>query len=32
MKAIQDINIRQNHSPIQILTLENPGGDQYGAL
>jgi len=32
MKTIRDINIRHNYSPIQILTLENLGGDQYGAL
>ena len=32
MKTIRDINIRHNYNPIQILTLENLGGDQYGSL
>ncbi|MBU0701293.1 PIN domain-containing protein [bacterium] len=32
MKAIQEINIKQDYSSIQILTLENLGGDQYGTI
>ncbi|MFH1860023.1 MAG: PIN domain-containing protein [bacterium] len=32
MKAIQEINIKQDYPSIQILTIENLGGDQYGAI
>lgn len=32
MKAIHEINRKQQYQDIQILTLENLGGDQYGAL
>jgi len=32
MKAIHEINREQQHEDIQILTLENLGGDQYGTL
>jgi len=32
MKAIHEINIRENYPPIEILTLENIGGEKYGTL
>ena len=32
MKIIQEINVQQNYSEIQILTLEQIGGAQYGSL
>ncbi|MBF0100957.1 MAG: PIN domain-containing protein [Desulfobacterales bacterium] len=32
MKAIHEINIRENYPAIEILTLENIGGDKYGTL
>jgi predicted nucleic acid-binding protein len=32
MKMIHEINRKQQYQNIQILTLENLGGDQYGTL
>jgi predicted nucleic acid-binding protein len=32
MKAICEINSEQGYNPVQILTLENLGGDKYGTL
>ena len=32
MKAIHQINREQQYQPIEILTLEQLGGDQYGTL
>jgi len=32
MKIIHGINIRENYPAIEILTLENIGGDKYGTL
>jgi predicted nucleic acid-binding protein len=32
MKTIRDMNIEFGFKPLQILTLENLGGDQYGTL
>ncbi len=32
MKAIQVINLQQHYPEIQILTLENIGGAQYGSI
>lgn len=32
MKVIHQINQEQNAHPIEILTLEHVGGDQYGTL
>ena len=32
MKAIHEINREQQYQDIQILTIENLGGDQYGTL
>jgi predicted nucleic acid-binding protein len=32
MKVIHEINREQHYQGIQILTLENLGGDQYGTL
>lgn len=32
MKAIHEINRKQQYQDIEILTLENLGGDQYGTL
>ena len=32
MKTIHKINREQQYQDIQILTLENLGGDQYGTL
>ena len=32
MRAIQEINVQQHYPEIQILSLENLGGSQYGNL
>ncbi len=32
MRAVYEINSEQGYNPVQILTLENLGGDEYGTL
>ena len=32
IKAIHDVNRAQGFSPVEIITIENLGGDKYGSL